>query len=671
MVQQDTALPLPTRSWQTELVDVLPGFVLSLIMCGAVIYSLSISNWASGLEILMPMAFPALLAGVVFARLRWMPGWLAHLLSTALAFVWSIRLLGVQMDARLETWRDQATELAIRGLIWTRVLANGGRGEDILLFVAVLCLLCWLLAYASAWFVFRHNWVWSAVLLNAAVILINYTYVLPKPTLLFFIFLGAALLLLVHQHIIQRQAVWEARRIEFPDFLPLRFTWAAALVCSALVAVTALLPGDVSIDRATATWETISRPFKLARERWEDAFATINAPPGAGSGSFTSRAAALGGSRQLTDAPVMEVRSLEFDYWRAVAFDKYDNGEWQNTTGEQARAILGAAAPEQARSPRGAGQPHPVGNIRGRREVAQVFRLMEDRQDDLIMVGGTALKISLPTLVEHNYIERNGEREPNFDDSALIVAQDDLRAGTAYTVTALVSRVDIQTLRSLGDDYPAWVRDRYLQLPNDLAPRIREQAIRIINEAGATTPYDRAIAIQDYLRTIPYNERIPAPPAGVDPVDWFLFEQREGYCDYYASSMALMLRTLGIPARWVRGYAGGDFDPERGIYVVRENVAHSWPEVYFPGVGWERFEPTPADYTALPLRPLTGVFGEDLGDFNTLPPGFFDDDERFDDLDEGLPIEPGPIAGGELHPRHERSEQHPESAGRVCWRSSA
>ncbi|GAB4448447.1 MAG: transglutaminaseTgpA domain-containing protein [Chloroflexi bacterium OHK40] len=624
------------RTLGAELGEVLPGALLLLLMTGSVVYALSVSGWGPGLEVLRPIALLGLLVGVIFARLRWLPGWLAHLLSSALALTWAVQLIGGLMDERLTTWRDRGTDLLIRTLIWLRVLGSGGRGEDILLFVVALCLLCWALAYGTAWAVLRRGVVWRPIVVNAVVALVNYTYVLPKPTLAFFVFLAAAMLLLVYQHILQRQALWDAEQIEYPDLLPVRFLWSAAVVCGALIAITATLPGNVSIDRATRTWELLSGPFRAARASWEDMFSTITAPPGAGSGAFTSGTAALGGARQLGDEPVMEVRSTEYDYWRAVAFDTYEARGWQNTVGEQARATLGAATREQARTPRAADEPIPLAETRARREVVQTFSLARDRLDDLIMVGGAARRVSVPTLVEHNYLLDNGGSRPNFDETALLVAQPQLRAGDTYSVTALVSFADVTSLRGAGIEYPEWVRERYLQLPETVSARTRDLAARLVAERGARTPYDVAIAIQDYLRTLPYNENIPSPPPGADPVDWFLFEQREGYCDYFASAMVIMLRAEGVPARWVRGYAGGEFDAERGVYVVRESVAHSWPEVYFPGFGWERFEPTPASYTSLPNRPLTSVFGEEAegaaGGFIPDVP----DPARFENLDEGL-----------------------------------
>ena len=100
--------------------------------------------------------------------------------------------------------------------------------------------------------------------------------------------------------------------------------------------------------------------------------------------------------------------------------------------------------------------------------------------------------------------------------------------------------------------------------------------------------------MESYLRRFPYTLDIPAPPPGVDVVDYFLFDLQQGYCDYYAASMVVLARSLGLPARLAVGYAAGAYDPVRERFTVVEADAHSWPELYFAGFGWIPFEPTAA-----------------------------------------------------------------------------
>jgi hypothetical protein len=106
------------------------------------------------------------------------------------------------------------------------------------------------------------------------------------------------------------------------------------------------------------------------------------------------------------------------------------------------------------------------------------------------------------------------------------------------------------------------------------------------------TTYDKAVALEQYLRTFPYNLDLPLKPANVDIADYFLFELQEGYCDYFASTMVVLARAAGIPARLAIGYIGGTYDPENNYYVVTADQAHSWVEVYFSEFGWVIFEPT-------------------------------------------------------------------------------
>ncbi len=132
---------------------------------------------------------------------------------------------------------------------------------------------------------------------------------------------------------------------------------------------------------------------------------------------------------------------------------------------------------------------------------------------------------------------------------------------------------------------------KLLQLP-PLDPRILQLAQQITTGSGSD--YERASKIEQYLRThyaytLDLGRVVPR-----DPLAYFLFERRQGHCEYFASSMAVMLRNLGIPARVINGFRGGEFNDITSQYVVRMRNAHSWVEAYFPGYGWISFDPTPA-----------------------------------------------------------------------------
>jgi protein-glutamine gamma-glutamyltransferase len=145
--------------------------------------------------------------------------------------------------------------------------------------------------------------------------------------------------------------------------------------------------------------------------------------------------------------------------------------------------------------------------------------------------------------------------------------------------------------RFAGTDYPTEIRETYLQLPDRIDPRVPELARKI--SAGAANPYDKSLAIEKYLQTnFAYTLNLTGNP-GPDPLAHFLFQTKAGHCEYFATAMAVMLRTLGIPSREVNGFLPGEYNDLGGDYIVRASDAHSWVEAYFPGAGWLTFDPTP------------------------------------------------------------------------------
>jgi transglutaminase-like putative cysteine protease len=159
-----------------------------------------------------------------------------------------------------------------------------------------------------------------------------------------------------------------------------------------------------------------------------------------------------------------------------------------------------------------------------------------------------------------------------------------------YEGFSLLPARNVPRLRAASMDYPEEIRDAYLQLPS-LDPRIPDLAKQIT--ARAQTPFDKTIALESYLRSrYMYTLNLTGKP-GDDALAHFLFETRAGHCEYFASAMAIMLRTLGIATREVNGFLPGEYNDLGGDYIVRASDAHSWVEVYFPGTGWLTFDPTP------------------------------------------------------------------------------
>lgn len=208
-------------------------------------------------------------------------------------------------------------------------------------------------------------------------------------------------------------------------------------------------------------------------------------------------------------------------------------------------------------------------------------------------------------LIDTQVVVRDGKvtallyrgQTPNFADITALDAGAPINAGDTVAMSARISTATEEQLRAAGTQYPGWL-DRYRALsdgsaPNTLGttPRVRDLATRLAR--GQTNPYDVAATLERYLRTTyGYATVINTPPANRDVVDYFLFDAKQGYCEYFATAMAVLLRADNIPARIVTGYLPGVRQAD-GTFLTRENQAHAWVEVWFPQYGWIMFDPTP------------------------------------------------------------------------------
>jgi hypothetical protein len=183
-------------------------------------------------------------------------------------------------------------------------------------------------------------------------------------------------------------------------------------------------------------------------------------------------------------------------------------------------------------------------------------------------------------------------REIGIDDDQTFHNLDRERNVSVYEGVSDVSVPLPTTLGHLTGNVPASMPERYLQLPERLDPRIPELAQQLTDAEPST--YRRAMAIERYLTTqFGYTLQLPSQPPD-DPLADFLFHRRRGHCEYFASSMAVLLRTVGIPSRVITGFRGAEFNQVNSTYIVRASNAHSWVEAYIPGAGWTTFDPTPA-----------------------------------------------------------------------------
>jgi transglutaminase-like putative cysteine protease len=265
------------------------------------------------------------------------------------------------------------------------------------------------------------------------------------------------------------------------------------------------------------------------------------------------------GSIELSPQVRFTVESTEPQYWKTTSFDRYTGGGWVRTEGT-------SPYPGRLQSPPGASRPV-------RQTVTAETRL------DALPSAWKPVSLS-GSAVENAQVTHQGDLRPG---AALL-------PGETYTVESRVPQYTREQLRRSGTDYPSEIESTYTQLPSSTSERLRVRSAAVAG--GYDNPYDKAVAVRDYLQENKTYSLDVERPSG-DIADRFLFEMESGYCTYYATTMVVMLRSQGVPARFVTGYTPGEqVGDDR--YVVRGLDSHAWVEVYFADVGWVRFDPTPA-----------------------------------------------------------------------------
>ena len=261
--------------------------------------------------------------------------------------------------------------------------------------------------------------------------------------------------------------------------------------------------------------------------------------------------------------------------WRGVTLNLFDGRSWSNP--HEQHVVVRSPDGQFVLLP-----PTPSSDTYAPLRRSRIVRyrvLMEPVASSVFFLAPT------PLTLDGNY------RFVTVDGGGAVFDPDLEHPIGTYQAASNIGQPSPIELRTASSDFPPAILLNYLQLPH-LDPRIPQLAAQIT--AAEVSNYDKAAAIERYLRTnFRYTLQLP-PVSQRDPLSSFLFQRKQGHCEYFASAMAVMLRTLRIPSRVVNGFRTGEFNDLTAQYVVRASNAHSWVEVYFPGYGWISFDPTPA-----------------------------------------------------------------------------
>lgn len=458
--------------------------------------------------------------------------------------------------------RDKLVHLAINVNNWLTQVLAGEAATDPTVFILFLGATVWSSTFVGTLALTRTGRPWDALVYVGFCLVVNVSMALTNLLTDLVAFSLGSLILLVRLNIVTLEDRWRRYNIVPSGEMDWRLlrgglTWSLVLVIMAFVT-----PRVGAAEVLSKAYNVFESPYNNVQAEWQRFFAGVSGPSRLKGVSF-SDSIRLGQSPNLSDRIVMTVDAPSGHFWRAITYDFYTGNGWRVTETDRVDRV----------------SPPTL----GRERFDATFSIRE-AQGGMLFAANEPKSVSVPTQFQTG-------SDRSYSTGMRAVRSGDA-AGT-YTVTSFVSVTDKAALRRAATVYPDYIRLKYLQLPSTLPTRVRDLAHQVA--ADQPDPYDVAETIESYLRnTYKYSTTVKAPPAGRDPVDYFLFTAKEDFCEYFASSMVVMLREMGVPARVVEGYTSGALDPQSGKYIVKEEDAHAWVEAYFPAYGWIEFEPTPS-----------------------------------------------------------------------------
>jgi len=674
---------------------------------------------------LYSIALWSVLLGLILAKIP-LRGWVLFtggaLVGLYLGFYY---LTGLSEEV---TALDRHAEIGTRLNAWWQATVSGDRADDALPLSFCLLLTSWAVGFVTSWSLFRKRNIWGTLLPGGIVAVASLAIMLPdRQELHLYLYLLAAFLLAARLFAVQRHHEWDRRSIQYPPRRSRLRAPDGLWFAVSVVLVASLLPiNRATVDPIATAWNTVSRPAQVMVFELYRTLGGVPTPRPQETHSF-QHTQILGGSVALREAPAIVVRTPVPIYLSARSYDVYTHRGWESS---DTLTVTPGWTPEYGAEtpfmhtreadvevttmlPLRGGEPIFLGGypvhisidhqIDVLQPAAYTLRIQGAQTDiaenvdyppsdilqaqlqltELVRTSDHAITESdivsvLPDDIRLISWEHTGEEAievtvercvPLALDVVSVRSAVPLSPGDSYQTTVLISTATGNDLLAAGTDYPGWVLDSYLQLPDGVPSRVTALSQELASSAG--TPYEKAVAIRDYLRTLDYAIDIQGPPRGADGVDYFLFELQRGYCSYFASAMTVMLRACGVPSRFVTGYVTEEmveednyedtdgypshwWEAEPRAFVARNS--HAWCEVFFPGYGWIPFEPTPG-YEMITRDDLARIPTDDRHAYNEIVP------ERPDDFGM-IPGRPGEVPPGDTgYPAPSPGETQPGQKG--------
>lgn len=556
-----------TRTWSAWLLSFTGGTLLVAMMVGRLW-----DDWAAFFNQL----------GVYFSSLfaAWRGGLIAPTLGTAYYF--------------LKLFADGAFAMFNRLFLWFKLFPN--MNNDLVASLMVWNLAIWLAMIWLAWFLWRRNRPLEAALPSLLLLGVARSYAGDSGNAILFS-MGVTLALMIMFNQINRERWWSEKGVGFSELIRKNSTQAAMLLSVSLVVVSAGIT-SIDVQELAERW----REYQRERNRVSDGSTGVGGQnPGIikvpedddrvtlaeqygklTRGGMPNRHL-IGSGPELSDQVVMVVDLEEIDpqsgnfipvdrtdsqffYFRSLTYDQYTTFGWNSVGGK-----IYVYQPEQT----------AISSYTNRQKLLRQAVVYREYEAGLVHAVGELAVVDR----QYSIAWREGEGLSSFRD--MFGATVESRGYEAFSLIPVYGEDD---LRATYQNYPNWVINRYLQLPDTVPQRVLDLAYELTSTE--LNPYDQAVAIEQYLRTFPYTLDLPTKPGNADIADYFLFELKRGYCDYYATTMVVLARAAGLPARLAVGFVGGNYIEETGLYTITADMAHAWVEVYFSDYGWVTFEPT-------------------------------------------------------------------------------
>lgn len=574
----------PAEGWTTLLATGL--------MMLAVAFAIDDATWAGFIRgtsvpqtsFLIPGALLAVLVGFALAKSS-----LSRLLAHAVGAVIGAAYVLVSVAGTVSS--ASSVEQRLRDLnaslstFFHEVVELGIRSAETSVFLLLIGAVVWSAGQFAAFAIFRDQRPVPAIAIASLILITNMSITVREQLLHLVLLAGAALFIVVRMNLLEQMRAWRSRHIADTGRVAGLFVRSGAVFVAIAVTGSIVLAANASSAPLSRAWRDLDqRLIEIGYEvnRWIGGVSG----PARGPSNLFSPVQTIRDVWETSTEPVLLALSSDGQgyYWRGATFDAFDGRSWQQldvTTrpvGAFEQLLEGTAE-----------QPDPTTR-------RQVFIEINN-----ISLGGDRL-VAPEDPVQ---VDRATELLVNAD-GAFVGARiaDGIESGQAYLVTSLVrqatgpGRVTEAELAAAGVNYPAWAR-RYITIrENSVGPIVARTAQRVVNRLPShlRDPYHIAEAIQNYLYRdggFQYRTDVRGMCTGEHLVDCFLAQKR-GYCEYFATAMVMMLRSQQIPARYVLGYLPGK-QQEEGGWLVDRSAAHAWVEVYFPGHGWIRFDPTPGN----------------------------------------------------------------------------